>query len=155
MMSLQMVAVQLALKTAIAEVEESVQRVEGKVEEVLRLAHANRSGDVLGDRVTIDRMAATSTDTVASLMHDWDSIAGIGPHSTHRRAAPPPCRLARCDRSIRSPIQDRADFIVKAVEDDQLGETLSLLVVAQESLFKWQRFGWLGSKLTNQNTFSE
>src|SRR5262245_23638669 len=36
MMSLQMVAVQLALKTAIAEVEESVHRVEGKVEEVLR-----------------------------------------------------------------------------------------------------------------------
>ena len=28
---------------------------------------------------------------------------------------------------------------MKAVEGDQLGETLSLLVVAQESLFKWQR----------------
>lgn len=45
LMSLQMVAVQLALTSAIAEVEESVKHVEGKVEEVLRLAHANRSGD--------------------------------------------------------------------------------------------------------------
>ena len=54
LMSLQMVAVQLALKTAIAEVEESVQRVEGKVEEVLRLAHAN-------DRATCSATASPST----------------------------------------------------------------------------------------------
>ncbi len=79
MMSLQMVAVQLALKSAIAEVEESVRRVEGKVEEVLRLAHANRSGDVLGDRVTIDRVV-TYLDRHGSFSDaDWDAIAGIGP----------------------------------------------------------------------------
>ena len=138
--SMQMVAVQLALKTAIAEVEESVQRVEGKVEEVLRLAHANRSGDVLGDRVTIERMV-TYLDRHGSFSDaDWDSIAGIGP-ALNRTVEQ---LRHHADRTLKSfdaskPIQDRAEFIVKAVEGDQLGETLSLLVVAQESLFKWQR----------------
>jgi hypothetical protein len=140
MMSLQMVAVQLALKMAIAEVEESVQRVEGKAEEVLRLAHANRSGDVLGDRVTIDRMVAYLDRHGSFSDADWDSIAGVGP-ALNRTVEQ---LRHHADRTLRSfdpkkPIQDRAEFIVKAVEGNQLGETLSLLVVAQESLFKWQR----------------
>lgn len=138
--SMQMVAVQLALKTAIAEVEESVRRVEGKVEEVLRLAHANRSGDVLGDRVTIDRMVAYLDRHGSFSDADWDSIAGIGP-ALNRTVEQ---LRHHADRTLKSfdpskPIQDRAEFIVRAVEGDQLGETLSLLVVAQESLFKWQR----------------
>lgn len=131
---------QLALKTAISEVEESVQRVEGKVEEVLRLAHANRSGDVLGDRVTIDRMASYLDRHGSFSDADWDSIAGIGP-ALNRTVEQ---LRNHADRTLRSfdakrPIQDRADFIIKAVESDQLGETLSLLVVAQESLLKWPR----------------
>lgn len=140
MMSLQMVAVQLALKTAIAEVEQSVQRVEGKVEEVLRLAHANRSGDVLGDRVTIDRMVTYLEKNGSFSDADWDAIAAIGP-SLNRTVEQ---LRHHADRTLKSfdptkPIQDRAEFIVRAVEGNQLGETLGLLVVAQESLFKWQR----------------
>ncbi|GJF12573.1 hypothetical protein NGTWS1803_22660 [Mycolicibacterium cyprinidarum] len=140
MMSLQMVAVQLALKSAIAEVEESVRRVEGKVEEVLRLAHANRSGDVLGDRVTIDRMVAYLDRHGSFSDADWDAIAGIGP-ALNRTVEQ---LRHHADRTLKSfdparPIQDRAEFIVNAVDNNQLGETLSLLVVAQESLFKWQR----------------
>lgn len=140
MMSLQMVAVQLALRTAIAEVEQSVQRVEGKVEEVLRLAHANRAGDVLGDRVTIDRMVAYLDKHGSFSDADWDAIATIGP-SLNRTVEQ---LRHHGDRTLKSfdptkPIQDRAEFIVRAVEGNQLGETLSLLVVAQESLYKWQR----------------
>lgn len=140
MMSMQMVAVQIALKTAIAEVEESVKRVEGKVEDVLRLAHANRSGDVLGDRVTIDRMVAYLDRHGSFSDADWDAIASIGP-SLNRTVEQ---LRHHADRTLRSfdpakPIQDRADFIVNAVESNQLGETLSLLVAAQDSLFKWQR----------------
>jgi hypothetical protein len=140
LMSMQMVAVQLALKTAIAEVEESVRRVEGKVEEVLRLAHANRSGDVLGDRVTIERMVAYLDRHGSFSDADWDAIAGIGP-SLNRTVEQ---LRHHADRTLRSfdptkSIQERAGFIVDAVNNDQLGETLSLLVVAQESLFKWQR----------------
>lgn len=140
MMSLQMVAVQLALKSAIAEVEESVRRVEGKVEEVLRLAHANRSGDVLGDRVTVDRMVAYLDRHGSFSDADWDAIAGIGP-ALNRTVEQLRHHAERTLKSFEpaKPIQDRAEFIVNAVDNNQLGETLSLLVVAQESLFKWQR----------------
>ncbi|MDX1874523.1 hypothetical protein SBI67_20580 [Mycolicibacterium sp. 120266] len=140
LMSLQMVAVQLALTGAIAEVEESVKRVEGKVEEVLRLAHANRSGDVLGDRTTIDRMTAYLDRHGSFSDADWDSIAAIGP-ALNRTVEQ---LRHHADRTLRSfdpdkPIKGRAEFIVSAVQNGYLGETLSLLVVAQESLFKWQR----------------
>ncbi len=140
MMSLQMIAVQLALKAAIAEVEESVKRVEGRVEEVLRLAHANRSGDVLGDRVTIDRMVAYLDRHGSFSDADWDSIASIGP-ALNRTVEQ---LRHHADRTLQTfdatkPIQERADFIKRAANSDQLGETLSLLVVSQESLFKWQR----------------
>ncbi|WP_418016821.1 hypothetical protein [Mycolicibacterium fortuitum] len=116
MMSLQMVAVQLALKTAIAEVEASVERVEGKVEEVLRLAHANRSRDVLGDRVTINRMVAYLDRHGSFSDADWDSIAGIGP-ALNRTVEQ---FRHHADRTLRSfdpskSIQDRADFIVSPV----------------------------------------
>jgi hypothetical protein len=118
----------------------SLSSVEGKVEEVLRLAHANRSGDVLGDRVTIDRMAAYLDRHGSFSDADWDSIAGIGP-ALNRTVEQ---LRHHADRTLMSfdpskPIQDRAEFIVRAVENNQLGETLNLLVVAQESLFKWQR----------------
>jgi hypothetical protein len=36
-------------------------------------------------------------------------------------------------------VQDRAQKLRRAVVDNRLGETLSLLVVAEESLYKWQR----------------
>ncbi len=140
MMSLQMVAVQMALKTAIAEVEESVQRVEGKVEEVLRLANASRSGDVLGDRRTIDRMVAYLERHGSFSDADWSSIAAVGP-ALNRTVEQLRHHAERTLNSFDAtkPIQHRAEFVVKAVDGDQLGETLSLLVVAQESLFKWQK----------------
>lgn len=140
LMSLHMIAVQLALTSAIAEVQESVDRVEGKVEEVLRLAHADRSGDVLGDRVTIDRMIAYLDRHGSFSDADWDSIAAIGP-ALNRTVEQLRHHAERTLQSFDAskPIQERADYIEKAVKSDQLGETLGLLVVSQESLFKWQR----------------
>lgn len=37
------------------------------------------------------------------------------------------------------PVQKRAEKLRDAVDDSRLGETLSLLVVAEESLYQWQR----------------
>lgn len=140
LMSLQTIAVQMALTSAIAEVEASVKRVEGKVEEVLHLAHANRSGDVLGDRVTIGRMVAYLEKHGSFSDTDWESIAAIGP-ALNRTVEQLRNHANRTLQSFDAskPIQDRAEFIANAVSNDHLGETLSLLVVSQESLFKWQR----------------
>lgn len=140
LMSAQMLAVQIALKTAISEVEDAVQRVENKVEEVLRLAQATRSGDVLGDRLSIERMV-TYLDKHGSFSDtDWDWISSIGPglNRTVEQLRQHALATLKAFDPAR-PLQDRAEFVVNAVENQQLGETLSLLVVAEESLFQWQR----------------
>lgn len=136
----QMMAVQFALKAAIHEVEVALQRVEGKVEQVLQLAQANRSGDVLGDRASVDRMV-TYLEKHGSLSDaDWESIASIGP-ALNRTVEQLRNHAARTLKAFDAnlPIRERADLINRAVANDQLGETLSLLVVAQDALFKWQR----------------
>jgi hypothetical protein len=140
LMSAQMLAVQIALKTAISEVEDAVQRVENKVEEVLRLAQANRSGDILGDRTSIDRMVSYLEKHGSFSDTDWDWISSIGPGLNRTVEQLRQHALATLKTfDPQRPIQDRAEFVVNAVENQQLGETLSLLVVAEESLFKWQR----------------
>lgn len=140
LMSAQMIAVQLALKTAIAQVEEAVRRVEGKVDAVLKLAQATLAGDVLGHNLTISRMV-DSVEKYGSLPDAyWDSVASLGPalnvaveqlrnHVTRV--------LAAFDHKL--PVQERARKLREANEEHLLGETLSLLVVAEESLYKWQR----------------
>ena len=140
LMSAQMLAVQIALKTAISEVEDAVQRVENKVEEVLRLAQASRSGDILGDRTSIDRMVSYLEKHGSFSDTDWDWISSIGPGLNRTVEQLRQHALATLKTfDPERPIQDRAEFVVNAVENQQLGETLSLLVVAEESLFKWQR----------------
>ncbi|RDH77070.1 hypothetical protein DVS77_18865 [Mycolicibacterium moriokaense] len=140
LMSVQMLAVQIALKTAISEVEDAVQRVESKVEEVLRLARASRSGDILGDRTSIERMVSYLEKHGSFSDTDWDWISSIGPGLNRTVEQLRQHALATLKTfDPQRPIQDRAEFVVNAVENEQLGETLSLLVVAEESLFKWQR----------------
>jgi hypothetical protein len=140
MMAVQLIATQIALKSAIAEVEEAIRRVEGKVEAVLQLADASRAGDVLGNHLSI-RRAVDFLDKHGALPDaDWDALASLGPalnvaveqlrnHVTRL--------LEPFDSDL--PVQERAGKLRRAVDDSRLGETLSLLVVAEESLFQWQR----------------
>ncbi|MCU1695840.1 MAG: hypothetical protein JWR34_1903 [Mycobacterium sp.] len=140
MMSLQMVAVQVALKSAIAEVEDAVRRVEGKVESLLQLANAARAGDVLGNHLTI-RRAVDFLEKHGSLPDaDWDAIASLGP-ALNVTVEQLRDHVARLLESFEEdlPVQDRAKKLRGAVVDNRLGETLSLLIVAEESLYKWQR----------------
>ena len=140
LMSLQMVAVQVALKIAIAEVQEAVRRVEGKVESVLQLADASRAGDVLGNHLTI-RRAVDFLEKHGSLPDaDWDAVASLGPalNVTVEQLRNHVTRLLESfDQNL--PLQARAEKLRRTVDDNRLGETLSLLVVAEESLYKWQR----------------
>ncbi|MDP7724192.1 hypothetical protein [Mycobacterium sp. TY814] len=140
MLSAQIIAVQVALKAAIADVEEAVRRVQGKVESVLELAKATRAGDVLGSNLTISRMV-DSLERYGSLPNSyWDSVASLGPTLNvtveqlrdHIRRV-----LASFDRNLA--VQERSKKLRDAIDDNRLGETLSLLVVAEESLYKWQR----------------
>ncbi len=140
MVSAQMIAVQMALTSAIAQVEDAVRRVEDKVELVLEVARAHRAGDVLGNNLTISRMV-DSLEKYGSLPDAyWDSVAVLGPAlnvtveqlRNHVRRT-----LASFDHAL--PVQQRAEKLRNAINDNRLGDTLSLLVIAEEALHKWQR----------------
>ena len=140
MLSVQMIAVQMALKMAIAEVNESIKRVEGKVESVLKLAEADRIGDVRGQYATVARMTQ-NLDRIGILpATDWESVAALGPELMiviEKLRAHVERTLADFDEP--KPVQERAEILKKAVEEKSLGETLNLLVLAEESLNNWQR----------------
>ena len=140
MVSAQMIAVQMALTSAVAQVEDAVRRVEDKVESVLEVARAQRSGDVLGNNLTLSRMV-DSLEKYGSLPDAyWDSVAVLGPAlnvtveqlRNHVRRI-----LASFDRTL--PVQQRAEKLRNAINDNRLGDTLSLLVIAEECLHKRQR----------------
>lgn len=140
MMSAQMIAVQMALKSAVAQVEDAVRRVEDKVESVLEVARAQRAGDVLGNNLTISRMVE-SLDKYGSLPDAyWDSVAALGPalNVTVEQLRNHVSRiLASFDHEL--PVQQRAEKLRNAIDDNRLGDALSLLVITEESLHKWQR----------------
>jgi len=140
MMSVQMIAIQMALKSAVAQVEDAVRRVEEKVESVLEVARAQRAGDVLGNSLTISRMV-DSLEKYGSLPDAyWDSVAVLGPAlnvtveqlRNHVRRV-----LASFDPTLA--VQQRAARLRNALNDNRIGDTLSLLVIAEEALHKWQR----------------
>ena len=140
MLSAQMIAVQMALKSAVAQVEDAVRRVEDKVELVLEVARAQRAGDVLGNNLALSRMV-NSLDKYGSLPDAyWDSVAALGPalNVTVEQLRNHVSRiLASFDDNL--PVQQRAAKLRNATNDNRLGDALSLLVVAEESLHKWQR----------------
>ena len=140
MMSAQMIAVQMALTSAVAQVEDAVRRVEDKVEAVLEVARAQRAGDVLGNNLTISRMV-DSLEKYGSLPDAyWDSVAALGPAlnvtveqlRNHVRRI-----LGSFDHTLA--VQHRAEKLRNAINDNRLGDTLSLLVIAEGALHKWQR----------------
>lgn len=140
MVSAQMIAVQLALTSAIAQVDDAVRRVEDKVELVLEVARAQRAGDVLGNSLTLSRMVA-SLERYGSIPDAyWDSVAVLGPalNVTVEQLRNYVGRiLASFDDDL--PVQQRAEKLRNAINDNRLGDTLCLLVIAEESLHKWQR----------------
>lgn len=140
MLSVQMIALQMALKMAIAEVNESIKRVEGKVESVLKLAEADRIGDVRGQYATVVRMTRNLDRTGVLPATDWQSIAALGPDLIvviEKLRAHVERTLDAFDAS--KPVQDRADVLKQAVEEKSIGATLNLLVLAEDSLNNWQR----------------
>lgn len=140
MMSAQLLAMQMALKSAVAEVEDAVRRVEDKVGAVLEVARAHRAGDVLGNNLTVTRMV-DSLEKYGSLPDAyWDSVAALGPvlNVTVEQLRNHVTRiLASFDHTIA--VHQRAEKLRNAINDNRIGEALSLLVIAEESLHNWQR----------------
>ncbi|MFD0449693.1 hypothetical protein ACFQZK_01330, partial [Rhodococcus aetherivorans] len=132
------------LKMAIAaqfdRIDEHLDRIEDSVDEILRLASAQRLGDVYGHHRLLTRRVHALTDGDALTATDWSSIrrARGRPRGRRRTPAVPRPETARHARGRRLP-GARADQLADVLHKGRLLETLQLLIVAQQSLFLWQR----------------
>lgn len=139
-LGLQLLAVQIALQTAVQSVADAVERVQGTVDKILVLAQASIVGDVVGNHAALSQIAKTHAETGALPTADWDSIASLGPAlqvGIERLREHAKRTIAGFDTS--KAVQDRARYLKNAVEDKRLGETLQLLVIAEQSLYLWQK----------------
>jgi hypothetical protein len=92
LVSLEMIAVQLALKFAIALVEKAVCRVDGKVDAVLKRVRAGETGNVIGDNFTVSHMVTYMERHGRLTDTDWNAVAGVGPTVARRSRGCPPYR---------------------------------------------------------------
>lgn len=138
-LGLQIAALQKAFELAVEDIKEAIAEVGEKVDELLRLASAERLGRALGQRRILQRRVeevrsgATLSDT------DWSSIASLGValevgveqvRDYLRR------KVSALDGDQSAGV--RATALEKAVAEGKLVEELQLLAQAERSLFLWQ-----------------
>lgn len=129
-----------ALESMIEPLQASLDRLEDTTADILRLADAERTGDVFGHRRVLRRLTGELDNGAVLTETDWSSVAALGPDLEIgvERLRNYSTRLL-LDLRADVAADDRADLLEKAVRKDRLGETLQLLLIAQESLFLWQR----------------
>lgn len=140
LVGVQMIAVQIALKTAIVDVEKAVRRVEGKVDQVLKLAQADRAGNVLGNYTTVSHLADYLNQHGSLPEALWESVATLGPALTSTvEQLRNHIQRTLAGFNADDPVHDRVEALENAVTEGLLSEALSLLVVTEESLYLWQQ----------------
>lgn len=140
MLAVQMAMTTIALRTAVAAVERAVERVEGKATAILQLAQADRAGDVLGLYRTLAVITEQYDATGRLSQADWDSIAPLGPaldQAIVKLRFYAGSTLTGFDPS--APVTARAAYLERLIDQQCLIETLQLLVVGEEALYRWNR----------------
>ena len=137
-LALQGTAVQVALKLAIREVTDALERVEGKVDKLLQLARAERLGDVKGDRRLLAPLAKRAMASQAVSKTDWSTVAHLGAdiirgietfrNYIEREAAD----------SQRSMLVRNRNAELEDLTSELLRESLALLVAAEDNYLLWQ-----------------
>jgi hypothetical protein len=138
-LAVQTAAVSLALRSAIADVQAAVERVEEKVSDIQRRIGAREIGDVVGIYRKLDRLVAATTARGHLLDADWDSIAGAG------------LDLERALEAMRVYVSDtvgdieasaslpkRESAIKRLADPKRVAGTLRLILVAEQALHLWE-----------------
>jgi hypothetical protein len=138
--ALQLAAATVALKVAIANVEQAVARVEGKVESLIAHHEAERIAKIVVQRsvLTDTTDALDRTGSLPSV--DWDVVAHLGiavPAAIEELREFVRIRIASLDGAADT--AERAQKLRDVVERGELEQALSLLVVAEDAYYKWQR----------------
>lgn len=134
------IAFAAAAEASAERIVEALDRVEGKTDELLRLADAERTGDVVGHHRLLRRRVDRIDEGGRLGETDWSTVASLGPELevSVERLREHALRLAR-DLPAGLAATERARRLERVVEEGRLGEALRLLVVAEQSLYLWQR----------------
>lgn len=151
-----LMALEAAISAQFDQIHEHLDVIEDKVDEVLRLAAAERLGDIYGHHRVLARKARAMADGDALTATDWSSLAGLGPDLEVgvERLRMHASKQAETLDSRLGPGK-RAEQLEAMVRKNRLGETLQLLVVAQKSLFLWQRLRLEQVRVTEPEHFEQ
>ena len=138
-LALQSAAVSLALRSAIADVQAAVERVEDKIEDVQRHLRAQLNGDVIGTLRHLERVATSTQQRGVLLDADWASVAGIRvdiSRNLERLRDFVSRQAGDIDARTRLPKREAKldDFLEPGGGRDQL----NLILISEHSLHLWE-----------------
>ena len=138
-LALQSAAVSLALRSAIADVQAAVERVEDKIEDVQRHLRAQLNGDVIGTLRHLERVATSTQQRGYLLEADWASVAGVRvdiSRNLERLRDFVARQAGDIDARTRLPKREAKldDFLEPGGGRDQL----NLILISEHSLHLWE-----------------
>ena len=137
-LSLQAFAGQYALRAAIKDVADAIERVEGKVDRLVELARADRLGSAAGDRQTLLPIAERVQQTGQISLTDWSTITSLG-QLISRDIQSLRAYIERQLRDVKdSPLARARAEEAQDLADEMLKESIALLVVVEQNLALWQ-----------------
>lgn len=138
-LALQSAAVSLALRSAIADVQAAVERVEDKIEDVQRHLRAQLNGDVIGTLRHLERVATSTQERGFLLEADWASVAGVRVDISRNleRLRDFVVRQAG-DIDARSRLPKREAKLDDFLEPGGGRDQLNLVLVSEHSLHLWE-----------------
>jgi hypothetical protein len=138
-LALQSAAVSLALRSAIADVQAAVERVEDKIEDVQRHLRAQLNGDVIGTLRHLERVATSTQQRGVLLEADWASVAGIRVDISRNleRLRDFVTRQAS-DIDINTRLSKREAKLDDFLEPGGGRDQLNLILISEHSLHLWE-----------------
>jgi hypothetical protein len=138
-LSIQTATATLALRAAIKDVVAAIERVEGKVDELVKLVRAERLGSAIGDRRTLESALDLLDKTGTITTTDWTAIGPLGPdiaRDIERLRAHITLKLT--DVKSGALVRTRVDE-AEELSEQLLRESMALLVVAEHNYGLWQQ----------------
>lgn len=137
--ALQTAAASLALRSAIADVQAAVERVEDKIEDVQRHLRAQLNGDVIGTLRHLENVAVATQARGVLLDADWASVASNRADISRNieRLREYVVRQAS-DIDAKSRLPERESKLDDFLEPGGGRDQLNLILISQHSLHLWE-----------------
>jgi hypothetical protein len=139
-LALQTAALSLALRSAIANVQKAVERVEDKVEKINHHLDSRLRGDIIGTYRHLTAVVAATRDRGHLLEADWDSVSGmraLAIRDLDTMRAFVRRRAGEVTRALNVPDR-KANFREFNEQTGNVRDVLELIVVAEQSVHLYE-----------------